>query len=54
MIRGGYWLEQMYGKEIMGFFKQTKKIFDPDDIFNPHKKTDADWDYSMKHIRQHF
>ncbi|MBI4033467.1 FAD-binding oxidoreductase [Candidatus Saccharibacteria bacterium] len=53
MIRGP-WLEAMYGKEIVGLFKQTKKIFDPHNIFNPHKKTDADWDFSMSHIRQKF
>lgn len=53
MIRGP-WLEQMYGSEIVGLFRQTKQIFDPDGIFNPHKKADADWDYSMAHIREHF
>lgn len=53
MIRGP-WLEAMYGKEIVDLFKQTKKIFDPHNIFNPHKKTDADWDFSMSHIRKHF
>jgi FAD/FMN-containing dehydrogenase len=53
MIRGP-WLEQMYGKKTTGLFKQTKQIFDPDNIFNPHKKTDASWDYSMSHIREHF
>lgn len=53
MIRGP-WLEEMYGKEIFQLFKQTKKIFDPHNIFNPHKKTDADWEFSMSHIREHF
>jgi FAD/FMN-containing dehydrogenase len=53
MIRGP-WLQQMYGKEIVGLFKQTKAIFDPDNIFNPHKKTDATWDYTMGHIRENF
>ncbi len=53
MIRGP-WLEQMYGKEIVDLFRQTKKIFDPENIFNPHKKTDATWDFSMSHIRDHF
>jgi FAD/FMN-containing dehydrogenase len=53
MIRGP-WLEQMYGKEITDMFRQTKKIMDPKNIFNPHKKADADWDYSMAHIRDHF
>ncbi len=53
MIRGP-WLEAMYGKEIVDLFRQTIKIFDPENIFNPHKKTDANWDFSMSHIRQHF
>ena len=53
MIRGPF-LSQMYGQEIFELFKQTKKIFDPENIFNPHKKTDADWEFSMSHIRQHF
>ena len=53
MIRGP-WLEQMYGPKTLAHFKKVKHIFDPHNIFNPHKKTDADWDYSMKHIREHF
>lgn len=53
LIRGP-WLTQMYGPQIVDLFKQTKQIFDPTNIFNPHKKTDADWEYSMSHIRQHF
>jgi FAD/FMN-containing dehydrogenase len=53
MIRGP-WLEAQYGKEITDMFRQTKKIMDPENIFNPHKKTDATWEYSMSHIREHF
>lgn len=53
MVRGP-WLETMYGPEIFGYMKTVKHIFDKDNIFNPHKKTDADWDYSFSHIRQHF
>jgi FAD/FMN-containing dehydrogenase len=53
LVRGP-WLEEMYGKEVMSFFKQTKKIMDPQNIFNPHKKADADWEYSFSHIREHF
>ena len=53
MIRGP-WLETMYGKEVVGLFRQTKTIFDPNNIFNPHKKTDATWDFSMSHIRDKF
>lgn len=53
MVRGP-WLHMMYSKEMMHIFRQTKDIFDPDNIFNPHKKTDASWDYSMSHLREHF
>lgn len=53
MIRGP-WLEKMYGPKVYSYFKEVKHIFDPENIFNPHKKTDADWDYSMKHLRVNF
>lgn len=50
----GPWLNQMYSPTMMKLFRQIKAAFDPDNIFNPHKKTDADWAFSMKHLRQHF
>lgn len=53
LVRGP-WLEEQFGKEIVGLFRQTKAIFDPANLFNPHKKSDADWDYSYNHIRDHF
>lgn len=53
MVRGP-WLEQMYGPVVLGHFKQVKRIMDPDNIFNPRKKVDADWDFSMSRVRQHF
>ncbi len=53
MIRGP-WLERMYGTEVFGLMKQVKTIFDPKNIFNPHKKTDANWDYSFSNIRKKF
>ncbi|MBI3624237.1 hypothetical protein HY218_01245 [Candidatus Saccharibacteria bacterium] len=53
MIRGP-WLEQMYGPAMLQLFRELKAIFDPQKIFNPHKKTDADWQYTLSHIRQHF
>lgn len=52
MIRGP-WLPAVFGDEMYQLFKHTKEIFDPTYIFNPHKKTDASWDYSMNHIRSH-
>jgi FAD/FMN-containing dehydrogenase len=53
LVRGP-WLERQFGTEISGLFKEVKHIFDPQNIFNPHKKSDADWDYSFAHIREHF
>lgn len=53
MIRGP-WLTQMYGPRIVDLFRQAKHIMDPANIFNPHKKSDADWDYSMAHVREKF
>ncbi len=50
----GPWLKEMYGPKIYDYFVQTKHIFDPDNIFNPKKKTDATWDYSMSHLRKRF
>jgi len=53
LIRGP-WLELMYGPEVLGYFKDLKNIFDPLNIFNPHIKATANWDFSMSHIREHF
>ncbi len=53
LVRGP-WLGQMYGKPMLNIFRETKHIFDPLSIFNPHKKVDANWEFSMKHIREHF
>ena len=50
MVRGP-WLPAVFGDDVYALFKHTKEIFDPHYIFNPHKKTDASWDYSMDHIR---
>jgi len=53
MVRGP-WLETMYGPDMFGHMRAVKHIFDEQNIFNPHKKTDANWDFSFGHIRQHF
>jgi FAD/FMN-containing dehydrogenase len=53
MVRGP-WLEQQFGPEITGYMRDIKHIFDEQNIFNPHKKTDANWEYSMSHLREHF
>ncbi len=53
LVRGP-WLEQQFGKDIVALFRQIKQIMDPKDIFNPHKKADATWEFSYTHIRDHF
>jgi FAD/FMN-containing dehydrogenase len=52
MVRGP-WLPAVFGDYMFALFKHTKEIFDPHYIFNPHKKTDASWEYSMDHVRTH-
>ncbi|HVV67194.1 MAG TPA: FAD-binding oxidoreductase [Candidatus Saccharimonadales bacterium] len=53
LVRGP-WLEQMYGKDVLKIFQEAKHIMDPQGIFNPHKKANADWEFSFGHIRDHF
>ena len=43
-------LEKMYGKEIIALFKETKEIFDPENIFNPGKKVGDTKKYLLEHI----
>lgn len=50
LVRGPF-LEHMYGAKIFELFKKTKQIFDPKNIFNPHKKTDASMNYYVEHMR---
>ncbi len=53
MIRGP-WLKEMYSPSVLGYMQEVKQLYDPLTIFNPHKKTDADWDFSFSHIRKNF
>lgn len=52
LVRGPF-LRHMYGDKIFELFKQVKQIFDPQNIFNPHKKTEANMNYYAQHIRHH-
>lgn len=45
-------LRVMYGERIYKLFEETKNIFDPQNIFNPHKKVGASWEYAEKHFRR--
>lgn len=52
LVRGP-WLPAVFGQEVYQLFREVKEIFDPQYIFNPYKKTDATWEYSMSHVRTH-
>lgn len=49
IIRTPY-LKKMYGDDMYNIFGQIKEILDPQNIFNPGKKTDLTWDYTLDHI----
>lgn len=53
LIRTPY-LKQMYGEKIHELFEETKKIFDPENIFNPRKKIGGTLAYAMDHLRQNW
>ena len=53
LVRTPY-LKQMYGEKMISLFEETKKIFDPQNIFNPRKKVFGDLDFAMNHIRQNW
>jgi len=50
LIRTPY-LKVMYGENIVRLFEETKKIFDPENIFNPGKKVYGSLQYAMDHLR---
>ncbi len=50
LIRGPY-LAKMFGPEVYSLFEQTKKIFDPLNIFNPGKKVDTDQKFAVAHMK---
>ena len=49
IIRTPY-LEEEFGKAVNDLFIETKKIFDPGNIFNPGKKVGGTLAYAMNHI----
>ncbi|MCL5016485.1 MAG: FAD-binding oxidoreductase [Patescibacteria group bacterium] len=53
IIRSPY-LKEMYGDKVYALFEETKKIFDPHNIFNPGKKVNSSMEYAMSHIREHW
>lgn len=53
LIRTPY-LKKMYGEKVYDLFEQTKKIFDPHNIFNPRKKVGGDLKFALNHIRENW
>jgi len=49
LVRGPF-LKKMYGEKVFHIMQTVKKIFDPNRIFNPHKKVDATFEYSYAHM----
>lgn len=49
LIRSHY-LKTMFGEDVYNLFVETKKIFDPQNIFNPGKKVNADWIFAQRHL----
>jgi len=49
IVRTPY-LAKMFGPKIIALFVETKKIFDPKNIFNPGKKVGGTLDYMERHI----
>lgn len=49
LIRSPY-LPQFFGDAMYQLLVQVKRLFDPQNIFNPGKKVGGDFDYSMAHI----
>jgi FAD/FMN-containing dehydrogenase len=49
LIRTPY-LEKMFGVKMVSLFAETKKIFDPLNIFNPRKKVGATVEYAQEHM----
>ncbi len=43
-------LKQQFGPEMYKLFEETKKIFDPKNIFNPGKKVGGTMEYALNHI----
>ncbi len=50
LVRGPF-LRQMFGDQVYALFEETKRVFDPDAIFNPGKKVGASLPYAMAHLK---
>ncbi len=53
LIRTPY-LPQLFGPTVYRLFQETKRAFDPHDLFNPGKKIGRDLSWSLEHLRTHW
>lgn len=53
LIRTPY-LHKMFSTEMLAVFAEIKQLFDPQRIFNPHKKVDPDMDLLLRSIKTVF
>lgn len=44
----------MFGLEMEKLFNDTKHIFDPENMLNPHKKVGVDFNYVKRHLRHSY
>lgn len=52
LVRTPY-LHKMFKPEVLALFEETKRIFDPLNIFNPGKKVGGNMEYAMNHIKKY-
>lgn len=53
LVRGPM-LGKMFKPEVLQLMREVKHIFDPANLFNPHKKSDATLEFSKTHMRKSF
>ena len=46
--------EQMFSPKMEELFNRVKEIFDPSNVFNPHKKVGVDFNYVKEHLRHEY
>lgn len=49
LVRSPY-LKEQFGEEVYRLFEEVKRIFDPDNMFNPGKKVGSSWKYALEHL----
>jgi FAD/FMN-containing dehydrogenase len=48
------YLPRLYPKELLDVWREVKKLFDPQNIFNPGKKIEIDLEYAKSHLRDEY